>query len=190
MFVMRFRLSPELLAVLEATCTTSAELDAFYIYGSIGIDVYLRRDGVVLIGEYDFMHDDAASQPSAAPTLQAIGMLVTAGERTPALLELLPKRGDSTPDCELCRGTGWLTLLERSGPISVVRRWFRVARRALGLGEGRIIRLTGEMFPVDGSPGETPPPRFELEFGPWRPGKKKGRVCFACHGLGWHAMLR
>lgn len=185
---MRFRPSSELLAFLQADeRTTAPDIDAFYIYGSIGIDAYLRRDGVVLIGEYDLM-DDAPPRLREAPTLEAISILVAAAEATPQLRELLPNRPDCSPDCELCRGTGWLTVPEQLGLVAAAGRWLRSACRALGLGDWPVVRVTMNLKTVIDAPATTTT-SIDIEYRAWRPGKKKMRVCLACHGIGWHALL-
>ena len=84
------------------------ELDALYLFGTMGMEAVLKADGTVLVSR-----DDSWGQPAAPPspwraaTIQErTASLVIARTRIPEVAELLPSRPPDAADCPRCNGTG------------------------------------------------------------------------------------
>ena len=84
------------------------ELDALYLFGTIGMEAVLRRDGSVLVCVDDEWHapEQAAPPWRAATTSERTASFVIAKRRIPELAGLLPSRPRNAVDCAWCRGTG------------------------------------------------------------------------------------
>jgi len=84
------------------------ELDALYLFGTMGMEAVLKADGSVLVSV-----DDSWDQPDAPPppwrpatVLERTASLVIARKRIPEVAELLPSRPPGAADCPRCKGTG------------------------------------------------------------------------------------
>ena len=83
-----------------------ANLDALYLYGTIGSEAVLLRNGIVRIWRADDWPESDAVSERDATAAERIGALVLGARRMPALAALLPTRPPSTGDCRKCEGSG------------------------------------------------------------------------------------
>jgi hypothetical protein len=86
------------------------ELDALYLFGTIGIEAILRGDSEVWVLSDEHWDDPAAPDPRWRPAdeHERTASLVIASERMPELRSLLPSRPTNATSCSRCSGTGWL----------------------------------------------------------------------------------
>jgi hypothetical protein len=101
------------LAQLEEINLGSAALvrqnDAVYLFGTIGSEAVLLRDGRVRIWSADEWPDSEEYSERIATPTERIESLVLGAERYPQLQELLPQRPDDARDCTRCGGAGRLS---------------------------------------------------------------------------------
>ena len=89
--------------------------DAIYLYGTIGSEAVLLRDGQVRIWSADDWPASEEYTERMATASERIASLVLGARKYAQLRELLPARPDDAPACTRCRGVGFLL-----GPDGVV----------------------------------------------------------------------
>jgi hypothetical protein len=85
------------------------EVDAVYLYGSIGVEAVLKRDGTVRLRleEWPDLRPHTERVATPAERLEAIAL---GAMEFPQLKELLPVRPTDAPDCPACGGSGEYSL--------------------------------------------------------------------------------
>ena len=84
------------------------EMDALYLFGTLGMEAVMRSDGVVLVAVDEHWGEPGAPEPEwreASPTERTLSLTV-ARERWPELSDLLPRRPVEARDCSACEGRG------------------------------------------------------------------------------------
>ena len=84
------------------------EMDALYLFGTIGMEAVMRSDGAVLVSVDEHWGEPNAPLPGwreATGTERTLSLTV-ASERWPELAELLPRRPVDARDCATCEGRG------------------------------------------------------------------------------------
>ena len=84
------------------------ELNALYLFGTIGMEAVLRSDGSVLVSvdeTWDKPKSPAAPWRAATPTERTASLTIGA-RRLPEVAQLLPPRSPTASDCTICGGTG------------------------------------------------------------------------------------
>jgi hypothetical protein len=74
------------------------------LWGTIGLDVYLRADGTVWAGEYEV--DGGPAVLREVHGVERIICLVITAERRPSLRGLVPVRSEQDVECSPCAGRG------------------------------------------------------------------------------------
>lgn len=85
--------------------------DAVIMYGGMGDPLYLTFDGRVIVDEC-FMEDKGLRE---AKDLKEAAMAIVVGAKVrnfPKLLSILPERPKNAVDCENCKKSGWLDIIE------------------------------------------------------------------------------
>ena len=85
------------------------ELDALYLFGTLGTEAVLRGNGEVWVRPDDQWDNPAAPEPTwrLADERERTSALVIAGERLPEVRSLLPARPSEATTCGRCSGTGY-----------------------------------------------------------------------------------
>lgn len=101
--------APQLAAMLR-------ELDALYLFGTLGFEAVMRPDGTVLVAADEHWGEPHAPPPPwrTATERERTLSLVAAGERWPEVAELLPPRPASARDCVECQGHGTIAIQQTS----------------------------------------------------------------------------
>jgi len=84
------------------------ELDAVYLFGTLGMEAVMRADGTVLVAVDEHWGESDAPEPAwreATPNERTLSIKV-ASERWPELAALLPLRPASARACGVCAGVG------------------------------------------------------------------------------------
>jgi hypothetical protein len=87
------------------------ELDALYLFGTLGMEAAMRPDGTVLVAVDEHWGEPNAPEPTwrvATSTERTLSIKV-ASQRWPEFAELLPQRPAGARDCQVCHGTGGIT---------------------------------------------------------------------------------
>lgn len=86
------------------------EMDALYLFGTIGTEAILRGNGEVWVrpDEHGGQPDAPEPQWRPADTHERYASLVIAAEKMPEIRSLLPTRVADAVDCTLCTGSGWV----------------------------------------------------------------------------------
>jgi hypothetical protein len=100
------------LVALDAIDPSSAQLvrahDAVYLYGTIGSEAVLLRDGEVRLWRSEnWPACEEHSERLAAPR-ERIAAIALGARKYPQLLELLPTRPTGAPACVTCGGAGFV----------------------------------------------------------------------------------
>jgi hypothetical protein len=85
------------------------ELDAVYLYGTIGSQAVLLADGTVRLWVAEQWPDSEVETGRDAAPEERIGALVIGAEKYPVLRELLPLRPPDATTCSICAGSGYLS---------------------------------------------------------------------------------
>ena len=88
------------------------ELDAIYLYGTIGAEAVLLRDGTVRQWRAENWTESDELTESVAVGLDRIMAIKLASRQNPQLEDLLPTRAADVPDCALCSGSGHMPQIE------------------------------------------------------------------------------
>ena len=85
------------------------ELDALYLFGTIGTEAILRGNGEVWVRPDEHWDDPGAPDPGWRPAdeHERTASLVIASERMPDVRSLLPTRPPNAINCSRCSGSGW-----------------------------------------------------------------------------------
>jgi hypothetical protein len=89
------------------------ELNALYLFGTLGMEAVMRADGTVLVAVDEHWGEPDAPEPvwrEATANERTLSIKV-ASERWPDLATLLPTRSATARDCEVCSGVG--TIIDR-----------------------------------------------------------------------------
>ena len=80
------------------------ELDGLYLFGTIGMEAALLRDGTVRVWSADsWFHSEEYTERAATPE-EHIAAIVFGSENWPELRELLPLRPATARTCSVCAG--------------------------------------------------------------------------------------
>ena len=83
------------------------ELDAVYLYGTIGSQAILRADGTVRLWVAEqWPQSEVETERDASPA-ERIAALVIGGATYPVLRELLPARPSNATTCSCCSGSSF-----------------------------------------------------------------------------------
>jgi hypothetical protein len=85
------------------------ELDALYLFGTLGTEAILRGNGAVWVRIDDGCEDEVSGVNDWRPAEEGErrSSLVIASKRMPDVRSLLPSRPTDAIDCARCSGTGW-----------------------------------------------------------------------------------
>jgi len=85
------------------------ELDALYLFGTLGTEAILRGNGAVWVRIDDGWEDEVSGVNDWRPAEESErrASLVIASKRMPDVRSLLPGRPTDAIDCARCSGTGW-----------------------------------------------------------------------------------
>jgi hypothetical protein len=89
------------------------------LWGTIGLDVYLRADGTVWAGEYEIDGGPPVFR-EVHGVERTVCLLITA-ERRPSLRDLVPARSGQDVECSVCGGRGTVTTAEGAAYIASMR---------------------------------------------------------------------
>jgi hypothetical protein len=81
-------------------------MDGLYLYGTIGSEAALLRDGTVRVWSADQWPESEEYTERDATATERTAAIVLGSKKWPQLRELLPERVPETPDCARCGGTG------------------------------------------------------------------------------------
>jgi hypothetical protein len=86
------------------------DMDALYLFGTIGTEAILRGDGEVWVRPDEHWGQANAPQPQWRPAneQERTSALVIACKRMPDVGLLLPTRPPTATNCLRCSGSGWL----------------------------------------------------------------------------------
>jgi hypothetical protein len=81
-------------------------IDALYLYGTIGSEAALLRDGTVRVWSADRWPNSEEYTERNASSSERVSALVLGAKKWPELRELLPSRPAKANDCTTCAGSG------------------------------------------------------------------------------------
>ena len=86
------------------------ELDALYLFGTLGQEAILRGNGAVWVRIDDMWEDEVSGVNEWRPAEEGErhASLVIASKRMPEVRSLLPSRPMNAMDCARCSATGWV----------------------------------------------------------------------------------
>ena len=90
----------------DARANWLREIDAVYLYATIGHEAVLARDGSVRIWSADRWPDSHDVTEHLASSTERIGALVLGAKHYPVVAQLLPAKPATAAACERCRGSG------------------------------------------------------------------------------------
>jgi len=86
------------------------QLDALYLFATIGMEAVLKSDGTVLVAVDEDWDQPDRPAPLFRPATEQerTASLVIAQKRIPELAQLLPPRPADAIECDKCRGSGYI----------------------------------------------------------------------------------